>query len=202
MNQYQTFYDNISQFIFVEDELKPADVIFVPGNRYPEMAERAAALWKAGLGKWILPSGRYSILLERFQGPCRKQEQYCGDYATEWEFLKDVLIQNGVDPDVVLKEDQASYTYENALRSKAVLEQNGIEMKKGIICCNTVHARRCKMYYQVVFPDCEFMIAPVDATGVTKENWHRSASGIESVLSEMDRCGRQFQQILEELQKY
>ena len=51
MNRYQQFYDNISNFIFVEDTLSPADVIFVPGNRYPDMAERAAQLWKEGYGK-------------------------------------------------------------------------------------------------------------------------------------------------------
>ena len=201
MKKYQTFYDNISEFIFVKDELKPADVIFVPGNRYPDMAEYAAALWKEGLGKWILPSGKYSIVQEQFQGPCRKKELYHENYHTEWEFLKDVLVKNGVPEQVILKEDQATFTYDNAIRSRAVLMEQGIECRCGIICCNAVHARRCKMYYELVFPACKFMMAPVDATKITKENWHRSQQGIESVLSEMERCGRQFQQILEELQK-
>lgn len=199
MNRYQQFYDNISNFIFVEDTLSPADVIFVPGNRYPDMAERAAQLWKEGYGKWVLPSGKHSIVLERFQGPCKKAEEYDGDYETEWEFLADVLVKNGVPKEAILKENQATFTYDNAVRSWRVLKEKKIELKKGIICCNGVHARRCKMYYELVFPGSEFLIAPVNATGVTKENWHETQEGIESVLSEMDRCGRQFQQILEEL---
>lgn len=199
MNKYQKFYKNISDFIFVEDPLKPADVIFIPGNRYPDMAEYAAGLWKEGYGKWILPSGKYSIVLDHFLGPCKKAEEYDGEYKTEWEFLVDVLIKNGVPSDVILKESEATFTYDNSIRCWKVLREHGIELKRGIICCNSVHARRCKMYYELVFPDSEFLIAPVDATGVTKESWYQSQAGIEGVLSEMDRCGRQFQQILEEL---
>lgn len=201
MSDYKKFYDNISKFIFVEDELRPADVIFVPGNRYPDMAERAAQLWKEGYGRWIIPSGRYSIVLDRFQGPIKMADIYNGDYQTEWEFLADVLVKNGVPKEVILKEDQAEYTYDNAIRSRYVLNENNIQWKTGIICCNSVHARRCKMYYELVFPKQDFMIAPVNAAGVTKENWFLSENGIESVLGEMDRCGRQFQQILEELQR-
>lgn len=200
MNQYNSFYQNITDFIFVEDQLKPADVIFIPGNRYPDMAEYAARLWSKGYGKWILPSGKYSMALDRFLGPCKKQEQYCGKYETEWDFLKDVLIKNGVPESVILKENQATFTYDNAIQSWKVLNEKEITLKNGIICCNSVHARRCKMYYELVFPNCQFMIAPVCAAGISREHWHESKEGIENVLSEMDRCGRQFQQILEELQ--
>lgn len=201
MNKYKNFYQNITEFIFVEDQLKPADVIFVPGNRYPDMAEYAAQLWAKGYGKWILPSGKYSITLEHFLGPCKKQELYCENYETEWEFLKDVLMKNGVPEHVILKENQAAFTYENAMQSRKILNEKGITLRNGIICCNSVHARRCKMYYELVFPDSHIMIAPVCASGVTRNNWYDSETGIESVLSEMDRCGRQFQQILEELQR-
>ena len=202
MSKYQHFYDNITDFIFVEDELEKADVIFVPGNRYPDMAERAAELYKAGYGTWIVPSGRYSIVLDRFQGPVKKGDIYDGDYETEGAFLADVLLKNGVPKEAIIVDDKATFTYDNAIRSWELLKEKGIDVKKAIICCNSVHARRCKMYYELVFPECEFKIAPVLATGISKENWHRSQEGIEGVLAEMDRCGRQFQQIIEELQRY
>lgn len=201
MNPYEAFYKNISDFIFVEDELKPADIIFVPGNAYPDMAEYAAKLWQEGYGTWVLPSGRYSLAVGQFQGPCKKQEQYHENYETEWDFLQDVLVKNRVPKERILKENQATFTYDNAVRSWQILQKKGIHPKSAIICCNTTHARRCKMYYELVFPDCKCMIAPVDAMGITKENWYKSEKGIESVLAEMDRCGRQFQQILEELQR-
>lgn len=197
---YENFYKNITDFIFVEDELEKVDVIFVPGNRYPDMAEQAADLWKQGYGKWVLPSGRYTIVTGKFEGPIKGAERYDRTYETEWEFLKDVLCKNGVPEEAVLKEDQATFTYDNAIFSRTVLKEAGIDMKKAIICCNSIHARRCKMYFELVFPETKFMIYPVNATGVTRENWHRSQEHISAVLAEMDRCGNQFEQILREMQ--
>ena len=56
--KYSKFLSSFTDFIFLEDEPKKADVIFVPGNGFPQMAERAAQLWKDGYAPWILPSGR------------------------------------------------------------------------------------------------------------------------------------------------
>lgn len=198
---YENFYKNITDFIFAEDVLEPADVIFVPGNRYPDMAERAAKLWEAGYGKWILPSGRYTIVTGKFAGPVKKQEIYDRNYETEWEFLKDVLCKNGVPKEVILKEDQATFTYDNAICAREVLQKAGIEVHKAIICCNSIHARRCKMYFEIAFPETKFMICPVNATGVTKENWYQSQEYISDVLAEMDRCSNQFEEIIREMQR-
>lgn len=200
--KYDHFYKNITDFIFVEDKLEPADVIFVPGNRYPDMAEKAAELWKQGYGTWVLPSGKYTIVTGMFAGPIKKEDIYNGSYRTEWEFLKDVLCKNGVSEEAVLKEDNATFTYDNAILSRAVLNKYGISMKKAIICCNSIHARRCKMYYELVFPETKFMICPVNAAGITKDNWYKSQNRITDVLAEMDRCGSQFEQIIRELGDY
>ncbi|MEE1196217.1 MAG: YdcF family protein [Lachnospiraceae bacterium] len=197
---YERFYKNISDFIFVKDEPKAADVIFVPGNGYPHMAEAAAELWKQGYAKWVLPSGRFTVTLGHFAGVQKKREIYSGDYHTEWEFLAEVLEKNGVSSECILKEDQATFTYENAIRSKTVLKEQGIRLRRGIICCNSVHARRCKMYFELVFPEAEFLIYPVVADEVTKENWYLSQKGIDAVLGEMERCGKQFEYILKEMQ--
>ena len=51
----------IGNFVFLRDEPQPADVIFITGGAYPEVGERAAALWRQGLAPVILPSGRYSV---------------------------------------------------------------------------------------------------------------------------------------------
>ena len=39
---YEEFLKQIEDFIFVEDLPEKADIIFVPGNGYPQMAEKAA----------------------------------------------------------------------------------------------------------------------------------------------------------------
>ena len=54
---YEEFLKQIEDFIFVEDLPEKADIIFVPGNGYPQMAEKAAELYRKGLAQKILPSG-------------------------------------------------------------------------------------------------------------------------------------------------
>ena len=70
-------------------------LFFVPGNGYPQMAECAAVLFREGMAEWILPSGKYSVNGE-FSGVLEKSDIYNKEYETEWEFLKEVLIKNGV----------------------------------------------------------------------------------------------------------
>ena len=119
----EKFLRQITDFIFVENPPKRADLILIPGSGYPQIAEEAARLYKDGYAPLILPSGRYSILKGKFAGVWEKKELYGGDYETEWEFLKTVLIKNEVPLEKILKEDQATYTYENAIYSRAVIDQ-------------------------------------------------------------------------------
>ncbi|MDD6771627.1 MAG: YdcF family protein [Inconstantimicrobium porci] len=188
--------NDISNFVFISDELKKSDIIFVPGNSSPQMAEKAAQLYKEDLAPLILPSGRYSNIKGYFDAPKSKSEIYNGTYNTEFEFLKDVLIKNDVPSSAILKEDRAQYTYQNALFSKEVTDKLGLKIKHCIICCKSYHARRCLMYYEKVYQDAEIMICPVDIDNITKENWYKTNKGIETVLGEFKRCGEQLEYVL------
>lgn len=196
--KYKNFLENFTEFIFVENVLKKADVIFVPGNGYPQMAERAAQLWRSGYAPWVLPSGRYSVVLGKFVGVQAHEDRYTGSYETECDFLTDVLLQNGVDSQSLLREDQATYTYQNAVFSRNLLDERKITVSTAIVCCKAQHARRCKLYYELLFPETEILICPVDV-GVNRENWYLSEEGREEVLGEVERCGGQFHKILREL---
>lgn len=193
--RYQRFFQQITEFIFVEDKPEKADIIFIPGNGYPQMAERAAALYRDGFVPRILPSGRYSILTGTFSGVLDKKEIYRGDFSTEWEFLSAVLEKNGVPRESILTEDQATYTYENAIYSRKVTDSLGMEVKRAIICCRNFHARRSLLYYQLLYPDTRFIVCPAQIGGITGENWQKTPEGIEAVLGEVERCGSQFHQI-------
>lgn len=94
---FLSFREEITKYIFAEDMLQKADIILIPGNAYPQNAERAAALYRQGYAPYILPSGKYSTLVGYFAGVCEKADRYNKEYKTEWEFLKDVLVQNGVE---------------------------------------------------------------------------------------------------------
>lgn len=188
----QDFIKEAGDYIFQEDKIEKADIIFVPGNGYPQMAEQAAKLYHEGYAPYILPSGRYSILVGYFIGVQAKQDVYNGDYETEWEFLKDVLMKNGVPESAILKEDQSTFTYENAILSKKVTDGLGMDIKKAIMCCKNYHARRACMYYELLYPETKFMVVPACVDGINRENWRETEEGVDAVTGEITRIIKQF----------
>ena len=189
---YHKFIKEIEEFIFVEDQPQKSDIIFVPGNGYSQMAEKAAELYGEKYAPLILPSGKFSISVGKFAGVLSGQVKYTGPYETEWEFLKDVLMKNQVPERAILKEDQATFTWENAKLSRVVTDQAGINIKKALICCKNYHARRAVMYYQRAYPNTEFRVCPCCVDDITKENWRDSQKGITEVLAEVNRIVTQF----------
>ena len=189
---YNDFLKKTEEFIFVENRPEKADIIFVPGNGYPHMAEKAAELYREGYAPAVLPSGKYSITTGRFSGVLSEKEKYHGSYETEWEFLRDVLVKNGVKPEDILREDRATYTYENALFSREVTEKAGLSVKKAILCCKSHHARRVLMYFQYVYPETEFLVCPSFPDGITRSNWNHTELGVDAVIGEVTRIIRQF----------
>ena len=192
---------DITNFIFLENNPEKADIIFIPGGSYPELSEKAARLWKHKYAPIILSSGKYGPKRGCFLKPSSKSEKYNGIYETEWEFLKEVLLKNGVDENVILREDNAENTYENAFKSREITDKLGLDIKKAIICCKSFHARRCFTYYQWAYPKSELIICPSDVCGIDKHNWFNSEKGIDKVLNELMKSGLQFKNYIRELSK-
>jgi len=194
------FINDITDFIFLEDEPRPADIIFIPGGPCPEIAERAADIWKRGFAPYILPSGKYSLKWGHFRG-LPNAGVYNKDYHTEWEFLKDVLISNGVEEAAILREDQSTNTYENAVCSRQITDHLKLDIRNAILCCQAFHARRCSMYYQAIYPQTEFILCPSNTQGIDKQNWSHFDFGIEKVMGELTKCGSQFVDIVKRYDK-
>lgn len=183
-----SYIDEYTNFIFLEDELQKSDIIFVPGSDQEALPVRAAELWKEGWAPVILPSGKYSKLVGRFlKDPA---------FETEWAYFAHILQEHGVPEEAVWREDEATFTYENALRSREVTDRAGLQVKRAILCCQASHARRAKLYYQICFPEAEILVCPVDSKGISRDNWFLTEEGIRTVLGEMERCGTQFGDIL------
>ncbi|MCI8821110.1 MAG: YdcF family protein [Lachnospiraceae bacterium] len=185
-----SFIDEYTKFIFLEDEPEQADIIFLPGSGEGALAVRAAKLWKAGYAPLILPSGKYAKWTGTFPDD--------SSWETEWAYFHHILREEGVPEECIWREDQATFTYENALRSREVTDAAGLLVKKALLCCQAYHARRASLYYQVCFPEAEILVCPVVTKGVSRDNWHRTEQGIDLVLTEMKHCGTQFGQILRE----
>lgn len=192
------YVQEITDFIFVRHAPRPVDIAFLPGSPYAETALQGARMYREGYAPLLLPSGRFSVTLGRFPGPQSRAAEYPGPYESEWAFYRDVLMRGGVPEHAILREDQATYTYENAIYSRRVTDALGVEVRSAMICCKEQHARRALMYYETLYPDAEFIVCPVSAQGITRDNWTKTEAGIDAVLDELARCGGQFHAILKE----
>ena len=188
------FLRDITEFIFLEDLPKKADIIIVPGNTWPQPARRAAALYHEGMAPYIVVSGRYSKGQQTFAGAACEGDRYKGAYMTEADFLTDVLIREGVPETAVLQERKAEFTLENARYIRKLLEEKKMTVKKALICCQAFHARRCRMYFEYVFQDTdvEFLMCPAVTQEISRCSWMESQKGLDTVLGELRRCGEQF----------
>lgn len=78
--------------------------------------------------------------------------------TTEWEFLRNIGTASGVPSEVILREDKATNTFENARYSLEVLHQYGVQPKKVVLVYKNYHARRALLTYRFVFPrETEFL---------------------------------------------
>lgn len=186
----------IGDFIFVEDEPQKCNVIITVGGSFPQIAEKAAELYKSGFSEYVLAGGGVSVKTGVFTGVKDKKEIYSGDYKTECDFYEDVLIKNGVPKSAIVREDKSGHTRANAECAAAVLKERGIPTEKIILVCKRFHARRCLMFFQSAFPETEILAVPADIEvgdrNIRKYNWHTSSYGIKRVMGELARCGEQF----------
>lgn len=183
---------DISDYIFISDEPKKADAIFLPGGSHPEQPEYAAELYCKGYAEWLVPSGGISVKRDKWQGVRSKAEIYNGNYQSDCEFFTDVFIKNGVPTEAIIGEDKSGHTRDNAFLSRKVVDECGIKIKTALIVCKAFHARRCLMLYQMAFPDVEINVCPVNCYNITKDNWFMTEYGIDRILGELTRCGNQF----------
>lgn len=184
--------DDITEFIFVSDEPRKADLIIAVGCSFPQIPERAAELYRAGYAPLILTTGRYTYKLGHFRGVSDKREIYSAPYVTECDFYRDVLTRNGVPETAIIREDKSGYTRQNADFSRALVDEKGLKADTVLVVCRAFHARRCRIFFQSAFDKSEVLMMPVDTfTGEDSGDWYKSEKGIKRVLGELRRCGEQ-----------
>ena len=172
---------------------------WIDGNGHAEPSEYAAELYHQGYAPLFLPSGRFSVTTGTFSGQQSGARTYEGRFETEWAFMRAVLMANGVPENAILREDEATFTYQNAIYSRRRTDAEKLTVRRALLCCMPIHARRAKMYYQTLFPETELLICPAPGASITCENWMHEPDGIDAVLGELTRCGSQFHDILREI---
>lgn len=168
----------ITDFVFVQTEIQPADIILVPGGSYPQQIEKAAELYHQGMAPYILPSGGYNSYINE----------------VEWVYMRRIALELGIPEDAILKEDQAKNTFDNAIYSWEVIKSMKIKVKSAIMVCKGQHSRRALLSYQTAFPqEIKFMVTTVmDDRVISEENWFLKEEKIKLVMIEVEKIGRYF----------
>ena len=183
---------DITDFIFMKDTPQKSDILFIPGTSQSAVTETAARLYCAGWAEYVLPSGMYSGKRGKFASEKIDKARYAGEYATDFEYCKYILMANGVPESAILREDRSTHTGENAEFSAIVLREAGIKVEKAILCCQAFHARRAFMSYAKFFPDTEILVVPTDTQGIAREDWYLQENSYRRVMSEVYKCGEYF----------
>lgn len=183
---------DITNFIFMKDPPTSCDVILIPGTSQSVITEQAAKLYREGWAPYVLPSGGCSSSVGHFARENIDNPKYDGDYASDFEYCKYILLANGVPECAILQENQATNSMENAMYSATVLKSLGISVKRAIICCQAFHARRAFLSYTCHFPGTELLVVPANTQGISAENWYLSDKGFKKVMGEVAKCGKYF----------
>jgi len=164
----------ISEYLFCEDELAPADLILVFGGKRLERAERAASLYKAGLAPRIFITGGD----KRGTGICESIR------------LKDHCQALGVPDEAIVTECESVNSMENVKMSAAAIEKtigwNNIQ--NVIIISAPYHLRRVKQALAHYIPrSVKITCAPDTRSDITRENWWHTQEGQNMVIRELEK---------------
>ena len=173
---------DITDYIFIGKPPQKADAIFVVGGSLPEAAELAAKLYKDKYADKIIIGGKYSFKRDCFP---------ITEYETEYDFYKDVLLNNGVNESDIYGENESGYTKQNAEFAKRVVDENNLLINKALIVCKSFHAKRCLLLYQMYFPNVDFTVVTFDGFDINRDNWYKSEYGRERVMGEIKRIEEQ-----------
>ncbi len=183
---------DITDFIFMDDIPEKCDIILVPGTSKSAITEKAAELYRLGYAPYTMPSGLYSSSLGRFAAEKIDNPRYYGEYTSDYEYCKHILMENGVPEEATLREDKATNTMENAAFSAQAVKSAGISVKRAILCCQAFHARRAFLAYSCHFKNVALCVIPTPTQGITKDHWHLSEKGYKKVMGEVAKCGVYF----------
>ncbi|HWI65069.1 MAG TPA: YdcF family protein [Symbiobacteriaceae bacterium] len=164
----------ISEYLFCEDELAPADLILVFGGKRLERAERAAELYKAGIAPRIVITGGD----KRGTGICEAIR------------LKDHCVSLGVPEEAIVTECESVNSMENVKMSAALIDKTigWNSLQNVVIVSAPYHLRRVKQALCRYIPrSVKVTCAPDTRQDITRENWWHTQEGQNMVIRELEK---------------
>ena len=125
------------RLLTVRSDLGRVDAIVVLGGDGPRRAYRAASLYRAGVASQVIIAG---------DGDCT--------------FIRQMMIEKGVPPEVIQMECQSRNTWENARFSVPMLIE--AKVRRAVIVTSWFHSRRALACFRAAAPWVAFASAPVE----------------------------------------
>ena len=132
-------------FLIVQDELKPIDVIHViAGDDY--RTEYAIQLYKQGYAKYIFFTGGW-----------------CKTHGKHGEHGQQLAVSQGIELEAIAFDDSAvTSTFSEAIRLKAWMNQRPVPIHSVMVVSDPFHMRRARWTYrQVLGKGIDIIMAPV-----------------------------------------
>ena len=112
-------------------------------------------------------------------------------------WMRSLLLSLGVPDDAILREDKATFTWENATFSRKVTDGLHLPVHQAILCCRSYHARRALFYYQAAYPESRILTVPAAVPAIGPDTWYLTKEGRHTVLGEVRRMGSQVMDIFD-----
>ena len=156
----------MEEFLVVNEEPTPADVIIVLGGGLGERVEHGVRLYQSGYANKILLTGG-SHGFEKTAGV---------------QIMKRQALSSGVPEDDILLEEQARSTYENAKYSLEIMRAK--KFKSAVIVTSPYHTRRASMIFSRLFEGIELTVCSVPNNWRNAGKWWQDSRRAKAIVYE------------------
>ena len=155
-------------FLSPQDKIEKSDVIVViSGGDTTERTAEGIELLKEGYAPYIL-----------FSGAARTGK------VSNAEMMRNYAIKQGIAKDKIFIEEESTSTYENALFSKKILEENNF--KEIILVTSPYHQRRAYMNFSYILgKDYKILNNPSFDSSWSKDSWWKNRKNLNTTIEEL-----------------
>jgi uncharacterized SAM-binding protein YcdF (DUF218 family) len=153
--------DEIGRTVFIPNEPKPSDLLFVFGSSN-EQWQQVASLFAQRFAPVVLVTGKAG-------------EDYYATGKPQAHRICESLVKLGVPQRAILVEDESSNTLENVRFGKEVLRRDQLAPSSILFVCKSHHAGRAWRTLALSFPNVALRCATYDASysnvAVQQKDW-------------------------------
>ena len=160
----------IWDYMLMKHELRPADAVFGLGSYTTTVARRAAELYLAGYGRYLIFSGNSGVIYG--------YKQYLP--KPEAEAFADIAFEMGVPKDKIIIENESTNTEDNITFVRNLLKEKNISVESLLLVQKPYMERRTYATFKNFWPEMDFQVtSPL----VTYESYKqdRAKDGIDFI---------------------